>query len=99
MKKNNKKKKKKKWNIEIAKNIAKHENITLTTEHWEIIYMIRNYYKKYNFILSNRTLIKAMKNSFPEEKCNSFYLIKLFPQGIAKQANKIAGIPKSNICL
>lgn len=90
---------KNKWNIKIAQNIAKKESIILTSKHWEIIYFLRKLYKKYHIIPPNRMLLKLMKNFFAIEKCNNTYLLQLFPKGINKQANKIAGLPNSNICL
>jgi tRNA 2-thiouridine synthesizing protein E len=46
-----------------------------------------------------RVLVKAMANEFGPEKGNSRYLFKLFPKGPAKQATKIAGLPKPAKCL
>ncbi|CAL4043287.1 Sulfurtransferase TusE [Buchnera aphidicola (Takecallis arundicolens)] len=89
----------KKWNIKIAQNIAQQESIILTDQHWEIINFIRLCYNKFNIIPPNRMLLKLMQKKFEIEKCNNTYLLSLFPKGINKQANKIAGLPKSNICL
>ncbi|HAV2409472.1 TPA: TusE/DsrC/DsvC family sulfur relay protein, partial [Escherichia coli] len=46
-----------------------------------------------------RMLVKAMANKFGEEKGNSRYLYRLFPKGPAKQATKIAGLPKPVKCI
>ncbi|QCI27287.1 TusE/DsrC/DsvC family sulfur relay protein [Buchnera aphidicola] len=96
---NKKKKNTKIWNIKLAKQIAKKESIILTIEHLEIIYFIRDIYNKYKIIPPNRMLLKLMKKKFEKKKCNNIYILSLFPKGINKQANKIAGLPKSNICL
>ena len=42
---------------------------------------------------------EAMANKFGEEKGNSRYLYRLFPKGPAKQATKIAGLPKPVKCI
>ena len=44
-------------------------------------------------------LVKAMANKHGEEKGNSRYLFSLFPEGPAKQATKLAGLPKPAKCL
>lgn len=88
-----------KWNVKIAQNIAQEESIILTSHHWEIINFIRLCYNKFNIIPPNRMLLKLMRNTFEIDKCNNQYLLSLFPKGINKQANKIAGLPKTNICL
>ena len=40
-----------------------------------------------------------MKEEFGEEKANSRYLYRLFPEGPAKQATKYAGLPKPARCI
>ena len=44
-------------------------------------------------------LVKAMEKQYGPEKGNSRYLYKLFPEGPAKQATKIAGLPKPVKCI
>ena len=44
-------------------------------------------------------LVKTMAQKFGEEKGTSRYLQRLFPDGPAKQATKIAGLPKPAKCL
>ncbi|MBZ2279355.1 MAG: TusE/DsrC/DsvC family sulfur relay protein [Buchnera aphidicola] len=87
------------WNPEIAKEIAKKENIFLTDDHWVIIYFVRNFYFKFNITPSMRILIQNIQKKIKQEHNISIYLFKLFPKGPAKQASKIAGIPKPIKCL
>lgn len=87
------------WSEELAEKIAEKEQISLTAEHWEIIYLVRDFYQEYKTSPAIRMLVKAMAQKFGEEKGNSRYLQRLFPDGPAKQATKIAGLPKPVKCL
>ncbi|ANZ22656.1 sulfur relay protein TusE [Buchnera aphidicola (Diuraphis noxia)] len=87
------------WNKKLAKEIAKRENINLNSDHWIVIMFIRKFYFQFNITPSIRMLINSIKEEIGENKSNSIYLFKLFPQGPAKQASKIAGIPKPVKCL
>ncbi|QCI17269.1 TusE/DsrC/DsvC family sulfur relay protein [Buchnera aphidicola (Aphis helianthi)] len=86
------------WDIHVAEEIAKKEKIILTDNHWEIIYFIRKFYIKYNLTPSMRMLIHGIEKELGK-KIHSIYLFQLFPKGPAKQASKIAGIPKPSQCL
>ncbi|MBT0726916.1 sulfurtransferase TusE [Rosenbergiella australiborealis] len=87
------------WNEALAKCIAQQEQITLTPEHWEVVHFVRDFYAEFNTSPAIRMLVKAMAKKFGEEKGNSRYLFRLFPEGPAKQATKIAGLPKPAKCL
>ena len=87
------------WSEEFATLMAERENIILTPEHWEIIQLVREFYQEYKTSPAIRMLVKAMSQKFVEEKGNSRYLQRLFPDGPAKQATKFAGLPKPAKCL
>ena len=87
------------WTKELAPIIAEQENIILSEQHWEVINFVRNFYLEYNTSPAIRMLVKAMAKALGEDKGNSIYLYKLFPKGPAKQATKIAGIPKPARCI
>lgn len=87
------------WNEKVALAIAEKENIVLTDLHWEVIYFVREFYQEYNTSPAIRMLVKAMAQKFGEEKGNSRYLQRLFPDGVAKQATKLAGLPRPAKCL
>ncbi|MCG9696647.1 TusE/DsrC/DsvC family sulfur relay protein [Shewanella sp. Isolate11] len=87
------------WNEEIAVIIAEAENITLTEAHWEVINFVRNFYLEFNTSPAIRVLVKAIGQALGPEKGNSKYLYTLFPVGPAKQATKIAGLPKPAKCI
>lgn len=87
------------WSKELAPLIATQENITLSVQHWEVINFVRDFYIEYNTSPAIRMLVKAMAKALGEDKGNSLYLYKLFPKGPAKQATKIAGLPKPARCI
>ena len=87
------------WNQDVALAIAEKENLQLTEAHWEVIHFVRDFYKEYKTSPAIRMLVKAMAQKLGEDKGNSRYLQRLFPDGPAKQANKLAGLPKPAKCL
>jgi tRNA 2-thiouridine synthesizing protein E len=87
------------WDEAVANEIAKLNNLELTPPHWEIVVFIRSYYQQFKHLPNARVFTKAIKKEFGEEKGNSRYLHRLFPQGPLKYACKIAGIPKPPTCL
>jgi tRNA 2-thiouridine synthesizing protein E len=82
------------WSEPLAVVIAENEGISLSPEHWEVVRFV-----EFNTSPAIRMLVKAMANKFGEEKGNSRYLYRLFPKGPAKQATKIAGLPKPVKCI
>lgn len=87
------------WDEEVARRLAEENNIKLTERHWEIIIFIRNYYQLYKHLPNARVFTKAIAKQLGEDKGNSRYLHKLFPDGPLKYACKVAGLPKPPTCL
>ncbi len=87
------------WSEDIANFLAKAENITLTDNHWEVVKFLRKYYEEYQIAPAVRVLTKAIGKTLGADKGNSAYLYELFPYGPAKQACKIAGLPKPTGCI
>lgn len=87
------------WSKELAELIAEDENIKMSDDHWEVVKFLRDYYEEYQIAPAIRVLTKAVKKSMGPEKGNSQYLYELFPYGPAKQACKIAGLPKPTGCI
>lgn len=87
------------WNQELADAIAASENIAMTQEHWDVVNFLRDYYEEYQIAPAIRVLVKEMKKKFGPEKGDQKYLYELFPYGPAKQACKIAGLPKPTGCV
>lgn len=87
------------WNLDVAKQIAQDLNLELNEERLEVVLFVRKFYEEYNTSPAIRALVKAMELEYGPEKGNSKYLYKLFPDGPALQATKIAGLPRPVKCI
>lgn len=87
------------WSEEVATEFALLEQIELTDEHWEVVNFVRHFYQEFDTSPAIRMLVKALSKQWPEEKANSRYLYRLFRKGPAKQATRIAGLPKPAKCI
>jgi len=87
------------WNPSVAAAIALAENITMTPAHWEIIELLREFYREFEISPAMRPLVKRTEQKLGTEKGRSIYLLQLFPPSPAKIASKIAGLPRPTNCL
>jgi tRNA 2-thiouridine synthesizing protein E len=87
------------WNPEVADLLAIQENISLTQAHWEIINLMREFYREFEISPAMRALVKYTERKLGSEKGKSIYLLQLFPPSPAKIASKIAGLPRPTNCL
>lgn len=87
------------WSEPVAEAIALQEGITLTEQHWEVIHLLRRFYQTYEIAPAMRVLVKTVGLELGELKGRSIYLSQLFPKNVAKQACKIAGLPKPTHCV
>ena len=87
------------WNEDLGKIIAVEEGLDMTDEHWAVVNFLREYYNEYQIAPAVRVLVKAVKKKFGADKGSNKYLYELFPYGPAKQACKVAGLPKPTGCV
>ncbi len=87
------------WSREAAQQIAAGEGIVLTEAHWEIIELLRDYYREFDSSPAMRPLVKYCALKLGRDKGNSIYLLSLFPGSPARLGSKIAGLPKPDNCL
>ena len=87
------------WSEDVAKEIAKGENVDMSDNHWEVVNFLRQYYDEYQIAPAVRVLTKAIGKKLGPEKGTSEYLYGLYPYGPGKQACKIAGLPKPTGCV
>ncbi len=81
----------KQWTKDIAVEIAKELNITLSDKHWAVIEFLRQKFAK-----GDNLTIRSVGNSGITD-IKEFY--QLFPGGPLKYSSKIAGIPKPTSCV
>ena len=86
------------WNVDLAHELAKQDNIELSADHWEVINIVRAYYQQYQISPVNRVLVKIIQKQLGPEKGKSIFLMRLFSGKPAKLVSKIAGLPKPNNC-
>jgi tRNA 2-thiouridine synthesizing protein E len=87
------------WTEDVAVYMAKEEKVDMTESHWEVVNFLREYYNEYQIAPAIRVLTKAVGKKLGADKGNNKYLYELFPYGPAKQACKIAGLPKPTGCI
>lgn len=83
----------------MAKQIAAAEGIVLAQAHWEIIDLLRDYYREFDSSPAMRPLVKYCALKLGPDKGSSIYLLSLFPGSPASLGSKIAGLPKPDNCL
>jgi len=87
------------WNEGVAEQIAKNEQIeALTQEHWDIIGLAREYFHEYGIVCEPRKFSKLLKSKYGADRSSQQYIYSLFPQGLIKCANKVAGLPRPKGC-
>jgi tRNA 2-thiouridine synthesizing protein E len=87
------------WNESIAAAFAADERIELNAAHWEILHLLREFYRQYDQSPAMRPLVKYIGQQLGKEKGNSIYLLQLFPGSPAKLASRLAGLPRPENCL
>lgn len=87
------------WSEELAAQIAISEHVDeISEEHWNIINMARNYFHENGTVCEPRAFSKLMKKEYGKDKSDQKYIYSLFPTGLIKCANKIAGLPRPKGC-
>lgn len=87
------------WTPEVASQIASTEQLVLSDAHWEILNLLRDYYREFDSSPAMRALVKYCALKLGAEKGRSIYLMSLFPGSPARLGSKIAGLPKPDNCL
>ena len=80
------------WSPRVARRHAEEEGISLSEEHWAVVYCLRERYRVQGPARSARELAREMDREFASEGGRR-YLYQLFPRGPIMQASRIAGVP------
>ena len=86
------------WDRSVGQALAAQDDLRLEAPHWEILFYLREFYAEFQHTPPMRALVNALKERFGADKGNSAYLHHLFPKGPAKQASRLAGLPKPSRC-
>jgi len=87
------------WSEGLATEIAKNEKILeLTEEHWDIVKLAREYFQDNGTVCEPRQFSKLMKKKYGKDRSDQKYIYSLFPTGLIKCANKVAGLPRPKGC-
>ena len=80
------------WDEAVAEELARHESIALSGEHWAVIRFMRAYYEDHQIIPDARHVIKYLAGYLGGGSTGRNHLFRLFPYGYVKQACRIAGM-------
>ena len=86
------------WHEGLAPLLAAQEEIVLTEAHWEVVRFVRDFYQEFNTSPAIRMLVKAMAQNTAKKRQQPLSVSPV-PEGPAKQATKIAGLPKPVKCI
>ena len=79
------------WTPDVAETLANEQDMKeITDDQWKIIVHMRQYYLEYGIVPPVRKLSRETGITLRQMK-------KMFPQGLAQGACKIAGIPRDAI--
>jgi dissimilatory sulfite reductase related protein len=78
------------WSEDVARALAREENIELGDDHWDAIAFMRDFYEENQVAADARFVIKHLAERMGKDAHKK--LFELFPYGYVKQACKIAGM-------
>ena len=82
------------WNEQVARELARQEQIILSDEHWAVLGFMRAYYEQRHIAPDARHVIKYFAGYRGASSTGRNDLFRLFPYGYVKQACRIAGMRK-----
>lgn len=87
------------WTEEVSRIMAAADGLELSTDHWVVLRIFRDYFARFDIDPPMRALVRAAREQLGENKGNSRYLYRLFPAGPATQACRYAGLPRPISCI
>jgi tRNA 2-thiouridine synthesizing protein E len=81
------------WSEAFARALARQEHLDLTTEHWEVIRFLRDYFAEHGVQAQVREMIRHFTKVWGPERGSNHGLHEMFPRGgPQKQGNRLAGL-------
>ncbi len=87
------------WTKHVAYYMAESEGVKLTSDHWEVLNFLRQFYFEYGLTPMVKILMKHMADEVGEERASREHLYKLFPKGPSRQGSRFAGLPEPQGCI
>ena len=87
------------WSPQVAETMAAADGIALEKDHWVVLQIFRDYYRQFVIEPPMRALVRMVKEKLGEDKGNSRFLYRLFPDGPGTQACRYAGLPRPVSCV
>ena len=87
------------WSPEVAEVMARADGLELQEDHWAVLKIFREYYEQFEIEPPMRALVKRVSELLGNEKGNSRFLYRLFPDGPGTQACRYAGLPRPLSCV
>ena len=87
------------WDERVAECMAQGDGVSLTADHYAVIDIFQDYFRRYEIEPPMRALVKLVAERMGEEKGNSRFLYRLFPEGPTTQACRYAGLPRPLSCI
>jgi len=87
------------WSPEVAGTMAAADGVVLEADHRAVLKIFREYFEQFEIEPPMRVLVRRSRQVLGEEKGNSRYLCKLFPDGPGTQACRYAGLPRPVSCV
>ena len=79
------------WTEDLARELARQENIELTQQHWAVIRYMRDFFAEHQVIPVVRFVMRHLGEGHGGSRNRVF---ELFPYGYVRQACRIAGMRK-----
>lgn len=80
------------WSPQHANRQADLDGLELTEEHWDVIYYLRERYRRKGNEDAGREVLRDLEERY-REYGGRRYLYELFPHGPVSQASRLAGLP------
>lgn len=83
------------WTPELARELAREEELELGDEHWMVLDFIRDYREQHRITPDIRHVAKYLaEQTGCDKKTGKARIFELFPYGYVKQACKLAGMKR-----